>query len=152
MARNKGGRPSGEKNRCGGKWTQAKYNSFIKNTLRQATRKWGPIQECLRLARTRRGFYRCAECLEEVPATIMHTQVNGKIKRVKNAIVDHIVPLIDPEVGFTTWDDVIANMFCELDNLQCVCHSCHQVKCAEETAISSARRAKEKLDGLATDD
>lgn len=146
MAKHKGGRPAGAKTRCGGVWTEAKYRTFIKNTLRQATRKWGPIQQCLKDARVRRGFYLCAICEEEVPATIVTTLKNGKSKRVKNAIVDHVIPIIDPYVGFSTWDDCIERMFCEQENLQCVCHACHKEKCAEETAIAKERKAKEKLD------
>ena len=135
-----GGRPSGEKTRCGGLWTQARFNSFIKSLLRSGTRRWGPIQKCLSKARVRRGWYLCAVCGEEVPATI----VNDKGKRVKNAIVDHIDPIIDPTVGFTTWDDCIERMFCEEENLQCTCHACHTVKCAEERTAAAERRASEK--------
>jgi len=149
--KNVGGRPAGEKTRCSGAWTQARYNSFIKSTLRRACVRWGPIQDCLKLARVRRGWYLCACCGEEVPATVkavIKTGKNaGKEKRVKNAIADHIRPIIDPATGFTTWDECIENMFCELDNLQCVCHACHQVKCQEEKDITSARKLKEKQDG-----
>lgn len=145
--KDRGGRPSGPKTRCGGQWTQARFNTFIKNLLRQGTRKWGPIQQCLKDARIRRGFYLCACCGEEVTATIMTTLKNGKTKRVKNAIVDHKDPIINPYTGFTTWSECIERMFCELENLQCVCHTCHQVKCAEEAAITKERKAKEKNDG-----
>ena len=141
-AKHAGGRPSGEKTRCGGQWTEARYRSFIKSTLRGATVKWGPIQECLKAARTRRGFYRCAICGEEVTATIITTLVNGKKKRVKNAVVDHIEPIIDPYTGFTTWDACIERMFCELQNLQCVCYACHKIKCAEEAATAKERRTE----------
>ena len=144
MEKNKGGRPSGDKTRCGGQWTEARYRSFVKSTLRQATRKWGPIQQCLKDARVRRGFYLCACCNQEVTATVMATLKNGKKKRVKNAIVDHIEPIVDPHTGFTTWDDCIERMFCEIDNLQVVCHACHQEKCAEEAAISKKRKAEDK--------
>ena len=151
MAVNKGGRPSGEKTRCGGQWTEARYNSFIKGALRSATVKWGPIQQCLKDARVRRGWYLCACCKEEVPATIkaiIKTGKNaGKERRVKNAIVDHIEPIVDPAVGFTTWDECIKRMFCEAENLQCVCHACHQDKCNEEKEIAKQRKAKEELDG-----
>lgn len=133
------GRPAGEKTRCCGTWTEARFNKFIKDNLRSATRKWKPIQECKKNARTRRGFYRCAECKKEVPAT---TKVGTK--RKNNIHVDHIKPIIDPAVGFTTWDDCIERMFCELDNLQALCTKCHDKKCAEETAIAAARRANEK--------
>lgn len=150
MAKNKGGRPSGVKNRCSGAWTEAKYRTFIKGNLRKTSMKWGPIGECLKLARIRRGWYLCAICKEEVPASIVTTiktgKDAGKKKRVKNARVDHIDPIIDPAVGWVSWDSTIERMFCELENLQCVCYACHETKCEEEKEIGKARKAKEKAD------
>lgn len=134
-----GGRPSGPKTRCSGKWTEAKFRSFIKNNLRRMCSKWAPIQETLKEARTRRGFYMCACCHQEVPASIM---VGGK--RVKNAVVDHEPPIIDPEVGFVSWDEVIDRMFAEKEGLQVLCHACHTEKSNKERAIASERRRKEK--------
>lgn len=133
-------RPSGDKTRCGGEWTEAKFTSFIKNNLRRATIKWAPIQQCLKEARVRRGFYLCAGCKEEVTAS---TKLESG-KRVKNVIVDHINPIIDPAVGFTTWDDCINRMFCESDNLQVLCRDCHNVKTQEEKDIAKERRDKNK--------
>lgn len=132
-------RPSGEKVHCGGRWTPAKFHSFIKNLLRQGTRKWAPIQDVKKKARVKRGVYLCAGCGEEVPATI---SVDGK--RVNNAIVDHIIPIIPPEEGFTTWDSVIERMYCEEDNLQVLCHRCHTEKTNEERALAAKRRKQEK--------
>lgn len=137
--KNKGGRPSGAKTRCSGEWSEARYVTFVKGALRQATMKWKPIQDCKKMARVRRGWYRCACCREEIPSTVI---VNRK--RVKNAIVDHIRPIVDPALGFTTWDVCIERMYCELDNLQLICLACHNVKCAEEKVISDARKKGEK--------
>lgn len=128
-------RPSGEKTRCGGRWTEAKFKSFIKNQLRSATRKWAPISDCLAKARTKRGHYRCAGCKEEVPATI---KVDGA--RVKNIFIDHDPPIVDTEEGFTTWDDCIEGMFAELDGLQALCYDCHSRKTREETSTRVAAR------------
>ena len=133
-------RPSGEKTRCSGVWTEARYKSFIKSLLRQGTRKWAPIQQCLKDARVRRGFYLCACCGEEVPTTTVVDR-----KRVKNVVVDHIVPIVGLE-GFTTWDSVIENMFCELKNLQLICKDCHKGKCAEEAAARAAYKREHKDD------
>ena len=133
------GRPSGPKTRCSGKWSEARYKSFIKGALRQATMKWAPIQECLANARTRRGFYRCNVCKQEVPATVKVGR-----KRVKNILVDHINPIISPEQGWISWDDTIERMFCELDNLQAICKPCHDIKCQEEKEVAKKRRAQEK--------
>lgn len=132
-------RPAGPKTRNNGTWTESKFHSFIKNNLRKTTFKWQPIQDCLKNARTRRGYYRCNGCKEEVPASI---RIDGK--RHKNAIVDHIQPIIDPDWGFISWDDTINRMFCEADNLQVLCKECHDVKSNDEKARAAARRQKEK--------
>ena len=133
------GRPSGEKTRCGGQWTEAKFRSFVKGNLRAATLKWAPIQICKKQALIRRGFYRCAGCHNEAPTTIVE---NGS--RVRNNFVDHIKPTVDPAIGFTTWDDVIEGLFCEADNLQVLCKQCHDTKSEEERQVARERRAKEK--------
>lgn len=133
------GRPSGPKTRCGGQWTEARFNSFIKSALRGASRKWGPMQQCLKDARTRRGHYKCAGCKQEVPASI---RIDNK--RYKNAVADHIEPVVDPNVGFQGWDEVVKRMFVEKEGFQCLCKACHDKKCQEERDVEKARRAKEK--------
>lgn len=122
------GRPSGPKVRCGNRWTEAKYKSFIKSALRGATRKWAPIQDVFKAARVRRGYYACAGCEREVPATIKVGR-----KRIKNAVVDHILPIV-PTSGWDSWDAVIERMFCEKDNLQVLCKECHDAKSKAENA------------------
>lgn len=134
-------RPSGQKTRCDGEWTEAKFTSFIKNQLRSATIKWAPIQKCKKAANVRRGFYLCSCCKEEVPATVVDESTR---RRVNNVFVDHINPIIDPNVGFTNWDDMINRMFCDSDNLAVVCKDCHTTKTNEERAVAALRRAKEK--------
>jgi len=81
----------------------------------------------------------CAEG-HEVPVTIL---VDGK--RKKNIAVDHIKPIVDPDVGWVSWDETIEGMFCEKENLQVLCLAHHKEKCAEETATAAARRKQEKL-------
>lgn len=126
----------GEKTRNSGLWTEAKFKSFIKNQLRSATRKWGPIQECKKLARERRGLYRCASCEELVKPTYKA----GRVSKA-NIFVDHIEPIV-PVTGWVSWDSCIERMFCELDNLQLVCKDCHDIKSAEETAERKLHRKK----------
>ena len=136
-------RPSGPKVRCNNQWTEARYTTFVKNLIRSGSRKWGPTQLCIKKARVERGIYLCANCHEHVPATIV---VEGLKGRTKNILVDHIAPVIDPHVGFTTWDSYIAGIFCEEDNLQIICRACHLVKTKEETDIATERRRREKED------
>ena len=132
-------RPSGPKVRCNGQWTEAKYINFIKNLLRSGTRRWGPKQPTMKKANVKRGFYECAECKEVVPVTVKEGR-----NRKKNVFVDHINPVIDPAVGFTTWDEFISNMFCEEDGLQVLCKACHDEKTKEERKIATERRRNEK--------
>lgn len=131
-----GGRIGGPKVRNSNQWTEARFRSFIRSNIRRASMKWGPIIDILKEARVERGIYLCNGCKQEVPAT---TKVDGK--RVKNVHVDHIIPITDPTVGFTTWDDLIDRMFCEKENLQVLCNECHTIKTNEEKAIAKRRRA-----------
>lgn len=132
----------GELVRNNGRWTQAKFNSFIKNNLRSASRKWAPINECKKRANVGRGVYKCAECKEEVAPTTVCPETR---KRIKNVFVDHIVPIVDPEVGFVSWDSVIERMFCDSDNLQLLCKGCHDIKSLEDIEKAKLRRANSKL-------
>ncbi len=136
-------RPSGPKEHCGGRWTSAKKHSFIVNALRQATRKWAPIQDVYKKARVSRGFYLCDMCKEEVPATT----TNEAGKRVKNVHVDHHPPVVPPDEGFTTWDSFIEGLFCEEDKLRVLCRSCHSEVTNQERKIAAERRAKDKENG-----
>jgi len=87
-------------------------------------RRWPPKWDALKEAfvgvkvnkKTKREgkHYRCAKCQEEFPST----QVQ----------VDHIIP-----IGFEkTWDEVVEAMFCEKENLQVLCTSCHKIKTQAE--------------------
>src|SRR3546814_4407600 len=67
-----------------------------------------------------------------------------KRKRVNNIYVDHIKAIIDPAIGWVSWDSTIENMFCEIDNLQLLCGSCHKIKSQEEIEIAKLRRAKDR--------
>lgn len=132
-------RPSGPKVRCNNSWTEARFKSFIRAQLRQGTRKWAPITETLKKARVARGLYLCASCKQEVAPTYRENR-----KRVNNVFVDHIVPITNPETGFTSWDEVINNMFCEMDNLQVLCKQCHDIKTQQEKEIAAKFRAARK--------
>ncbi len=132
-------RPSGPKTRAGNTWTESKFRSVIRGNLRRTSQKWPPIANALKKARVERGFYLCAGCNEIVPATIKDE--NGK--RIKNAVVDHIEPIIDPAVGWVSYESLIERMFVEEDKLQVLCYSCHKKKTDEEKAIAKERRQGE---------
>lgn len=133
------GRPSGPKIRCNNLWTEARFNSFIRSLLRSGSRKWAPISETMKQARVERGLYLCNICKQCVPPTVK----DGR-RRVTNVFVDHIKPITSPETGHVSWDEVINNMFCEMDNLQLVCKDCHDIKTKKEKEIAAKFRAARK--------
>ncbi|CAB4132444.1 HNHc domain containing protein [uncultured Caudovirales phage] len=124
--------------RNGGKWTEARYRSFVTSTLRAGSRKWPPKYETLNAAKTEKKVnkatgrlaqhYLCAMCEQE------YTQ--------KDVQVDHIKPVIDPKKGFVSWDTYIDRMFCEGKNLQVLCKVCHAEKTKLEKEISKKHASK----------
>ena len=124
--------------RNGGKWTEARYRSFVTSTLRAGSRKWPPKYETLNAAKTEKKVnkatgrlaqhYLCAMCEQE------YTQ--------KDVQVDHIKPVIDPKKGFVSWDTYIDRMFCEGKNLQVLCKICHAEKTKIEKEISKKHASK----------
>jgi 5-methylcytosine-specific restriction endonuclease McrA len=123
------------KPRCSGQWTEAQFTTFVKNQLRGATWKWKPVSDVLKAARETRGWYLCAGCNQSVPASR---------DKKKNVFVDHVQPIVDPIKGFTTWDDFVNKLFCEVDNLQLLCRDCHDKKSTEERKLAVERRKKIK--------
>lgn len=131
---------AGDTVRNGGEWTEARFNSFVKSALRAASRRWPPKYTCLNLACTGQKVnqktgrlakhYKCNCCKNDFPA--------------KDVQVDHINAIINPEIGFTNWDDVINNLFCEIDNLQVLCKECHSSKTALEKSIAKERTNERK--------
>ena len=117
-----------ERNRNGGKWTEARYFGFIRSALRAAFRKWGPKHDAKQAAKVGYNTYVCAHCDGWYGAS----QVE----------VDHIVPAgslktFDDLAGFTE------RLFCEADGFQVLCKDCHQVKTnAEKDERKAKRNAK----------
>jgi hypothetical protein len=116
-----------------GQWTDARFHSFIKGALRAASQRWGPKNEVKKQARVERGKYNCKGYKRDthiVPASLPPKQ--GNKRRINNAVVDHIEPVISVTDGFKSWDEVVARMFCEVDGFQLLCHECHSIKTKDE--------------------
>ena len=109
-----------------GKWSQARFRSFIVSALRRASSRWGPKYGAKKAARVARNSYKCAACSSVVPN--------------KEAKVDHIVPVVDPVRGFNTWDEFIARLFVEQSGYQVLCQACHAVKTGQEREVRKANR------------
>lgn len=119
-----------------GQWTPARFHSFIKGGLRQISNRWPPKYEAKRLARRARGIYLCAGYKRRAhKVDVSLPPKPGGRKRINNVYVDHILPIVCPEKGFVSWDELVSRLFCELEGLQVLCKECHDNKTQTEREI-----------------
>ncbi len=119
--------PKPIKNKCNGRWTQARYNSFIKSAIRDASNRWPVKFDALEAAYVETKlnpitgrkckYYRCAKC--------------GKTYPKADIKMDHIDPIV-PVTGFVSWDDVIARSLVEIDGYQALCSAGPDAKTKNE--------------------
>lgn len=117
-------------------WTDARFSSFVKGALRAASSRWPPKYAAINNAYTGKKInsksgreakhFKCNCCWGEFPASEIQ--------------VDHIQPVIDPYVGFISWDEVVKRMFCEVEGFQILCKTCHQAKTNAEKRQAKERR------------
>ncbi len=122
--------------RNSGKWTEARFRSFIRGGLRSISMRWPPKNEVKKDARVQRGVYLCAGYktkAHEVSASLPPKA--GNKRRINNAVVDHRSPVVDPIDGWISWDMFIMRLFCEEDGFQLLCHECHKHKTSDERKI-----------------
>ncbi len=62
--------------------------------------------------------------------------------------VDHIVPVISVEEGKLDWNTFIERLFCDKNNLQRICSSCHDVKTQKERIERLSLKYTSELDSL----
>lgn len=121
MKKKKSSRTKTPKIRNAGTMTESAFWSFIRSALRQKSRWWKPITKCKMESRRaykgpnrRQKFeYQCNTC--------------KKWFSDKNINVDHINPAgtlrcAQDLPGF------VERLFCEVDNLQVLCSTCHNKK------------------------
>ena len=122
------------KTRNGGTMSEAMFWSFIRSALRQKSRWWKPISVCkLNARRLYKGInkrqkyeYQCKKC------KTWHAE--------KNINVDHIIPAGSLNIA-TDLPKFVERLFCEQDNLQVLCTTCHDAKTLKE------KQAKKKTNG-----
>lgn len=113
-----------------GQWTEARFHAFIKNGLRSLSMRWPPKYQVKKEAQRGRGKYLCAGFRRRNHIVGSSFRAGGR--RVNNVFVDHIEPVINPQTGWQSWDEVVKRMFVDSDGLQVLCKECHDRKTKEE--------------------
>jgi 5-methylcytosine-specific restriction endonuclease McrA len=110
-------------------------NTFVKGLLRRGSFHWKARNDALVAARVERGKYKCASCED--------------LFGPREVQIDHIFPVIDPKVGFTTFDDYIVRLFCDTEKFQILCTQCHNVKTMQEDIMREHYKTeKEELENF----
>lgn len=115
----------GVKTHCGNTWTSARYWSFIRSALRRAFTKYPVKYQVKNEAsrpyvgpdKRRKKEYQCNVCKDWFPD--------------KEVAIDHIKPCGSLK-DYKDLPEFVATLFCEADNLQCICKGCHHIKTQEE--------------------
>lgn len=110
--------------------------TFVINALRRASYRWkGRWTAEKKYKHDGRNQYWCAVCGPE------------KVYSKKETQMDHIVPIVDPTKGFTTFDEWIDRCFVYEDGWQRLCKEHHAEKTAAEGVVrveTKAKKAKKK--------
>lgn len=113
------------KTRNAGTMSESAFWSFIRSGLRQKSRWWKPITQCKLTNRRnyigplkRQKFeYLCNGCKKWFPE--------------KKINVDHIIPAGTLQCA-ADLPGFVERLFCEIDNLQILCETCHNKKTQNE--------------------
>lgn len=108
-----------------GTMTSAAFFGMLRSALRNRSRYWKPIAQCKNNARRKyvgdnkrqKWEYQCNKCKK----WFNNTSVS----------IDHIKP-VGTLTKFEDLPDFVRNLFCDVDNLQCLCVNCHDKKTSKE--------------------
>jgi len=113
--------------------------TWVINALRRASYKWRGRWEAEKEYKLAgRNQYKCAMCPE------------GTIHPKKNTQMDHIIPVVDPEKGFTTLDEYADRLLVYKEGWQRLCLEHHAAKTLAENGVrketkkTSKKKAKKK--------
>lgn len=114
-------KPKVPKTRCSNTMSESAFWSFIRSCLRQKSRRWKPIYDCLNAAKRPsksenkrlKNEFQCAKC--------------GCWFSQKEVTVDHVIPAGSLKSG-KDLEGFVARLFCEMPNLQVLCLVDHQEK------------------------
>ncbi len=101
------------------------------------TKQWPPILKAKRKTKIGPELHQCPLCQQIIytgKRSIESIQVDYPDAIAGRMDVDHIDPVIPVEDSGKDkdWNKIIIRMFCEEDNVQSICSSCHKIKSLAE--------------------
>lgn len=116
-----------------GTMTEAEFRSFILSALRNASRFWKPKMACIRKAKVAYNSYKCSLCWQVWPSKL--PPLPWKKRKRQNIVADHILEVVNPDTGFTSYDNWIERCFVEEEGFQALCYKCNYEKTQENQKL-----------------
>lgn len=107
--------------RCSSTMTESGFLSWIRSALRSKSLRWKPRNDCIQQARRP---YKGANKLQkwEVACAICNNWY-----KLKEIHVDHYPKEAGSILSVADIGEFCNNLFCEVDNLRCLCEGCHSI-------------------------
>ena len=103
--------------------TKLKY--FIISTLRRRSKCWKPAQDALN--KVKEIYYITSKKGKQLRRVKFKCYKCNKFFGRKEIQIHHKFPVVDPTIGFTTWDMYINRMFCPNEEYyEIICKPCHK--------------------------
>lgn len=129
----------------------SKFKNKIISALRKLSYTWQPRLNVRKRAKRAPATYECELCKywcyegkSEKNFEKLKEEFPDKKIKMEALRDDHIEPVRDVKDGFVDWNTFIERMYCEEENFQTICKSCHAVKTKKETEERKKWRAKKK--------
>ena len=119
-------------------------NSAVRSAIRRIFSRSPHIIEKLNKARRERPWYKQDGTMAKKPRVEFLCSSCDEWFMKKDIQVDHEIPVIDPVRGFEDWNTFVDRLFCDPDNLNVLCKTCHKVKTDAEKKVRAINRKKAK--------
>ena len=128
-----------------------KYNqsSVIRGALRRAFARSPVVLEIIHSSRREVPRYKKDGTRHKKNSVQRQCQVCSSWVSSSKIAVDHIVPVVDVDVGFTDWNTFIDRLWCDKNNLQIICDSCHNKKTNNERIARLTKQYLQELEEIA---
>jgi len=121
---------------------------MIRGAIRRTFSRSPIVREVLMAGRREVPKYNKDGRLAKKPAVQYQCEVCDTWESSTKTTVDHIVPVISVDDGFVDWNQFVDRLFCDKQNLQRICDTCHDAKTYEERITRLLRQYTQELDAL----